>query len=100
VLLAGAREEVVAGAQLDAADAHRSRENHDLLGAFVRVAGKPRSSGQPNDGRAAARFVVAKEAPFDPRVVRGFPLAIRSFLDEHDASPRCAGDLRRDSVAA
>jgi hypothetical protein len=69
VLLAGRRVEVVARAELLAADAHRSREHDDLLGPLVAMAREARPARQPNDRRAPAGLVVAEQAAIDARVV-------------------------------
>lgn len=83
VLLTGARKQVVARTQLDATDAHNSREDYNFLSPMVGVAWKPRSSGQSHDGRTAASFVVSEKATLDAGIVRSSLLSISCFVHQH-----------------
>jgi hypothetical protein len=87
VFLSRAGKEVIAGTELDTADAHGASKDDNFLAAFVGVAGKPGSLGQSHNRRATSSFVVSKEATFDARVVSSLPLAISSFLHEHEQPP-------------
>src|SRR5215470_18605220 len=98
VLFAGAGEQVVAGAQLDAADADGSGENDDFLGSFVGMARKARASAQSHDRRAAARIVVPEQAAIDSRIVGGLPLAVGRLVDQHRRLLKDGILLRRSPV--
>src|SRR5690349_20120592 len=62
VLLPGFGEEIVAGADLDAADPDEPVEDDHFLGAFVRVPWKARALAKPHHRRPAAGLVVPKQA--------------------------------------
>jgi hypothetical protein len=83
VFLTGTGKEVVTARELDASYTYGASEDHDLFCAFVSVTGKPSSSRQSHDRRAASSVVVSKEATFDARVIGCLPLAISGFLHEH-----------------
>ena len=80
MLLPRTREEIVARAELHAADRYGTGQNDHFFGPVMRVARKPCAAGQSHDGRTAARIVAAKQAALDTGVVRGFPLAIPFLL--------------------